>query len=93
MDLRTCRAWHGAATAELARFRPVHAAHRHRVWREEAVAGLPRVGIETADIIMQDVLTRNICDRRALISQGGLTGSSDGRGASPIIFIPPTSWR
>ena len=33
------------------------------------------IGIETADILVQEVLTRNLRDRRAVARYGGLTGS------------------
>jgi transposase len=38
------------------------------------------VGIETADMLVQEVLSRNIRDRRALARYGGLTGSPDESG-------------
>jgi transposase len=38
------------------------------------------VGVETADMLVQEVLSRNIRDRRALARYGGLTGSPDESG-------------
>jgi transposase len=38
------------------------------------------VGIETADMLVQEVLARNMRDRRALARYGGLTGSPDESG-------------
>jgi transposase len=38
------------------------------------------VGVETADLLVQEVLSRNIRDRRALARYGGLTGSPDESG-------------
>ena len=39
------------------------------------------IGIETADMLVQEVLSRNIRDRRALARYAGLTGSPDESGA------------
>jgi transposase len=39
------------------------------------------VGIETADMLVQEVLSRNLRDRRAVARYGGLTGSPDESGA------------
>jgi transposase len=38
------------------------------------------IGIETADIPVQEVLSRNMRDRRAVARYAGLTGSPDGSG-------------
>jgi transposase len=38
------------------------------------------IGIETADMLVQEVLSRNLRDRRALARYGGLTGSPDESG-------------
>jgi transposase len=38
------------------------------------------VGIETADMLVHEVLTRNMRDRRAVARYGGLTGSPDESG-------------
>jgi hypothetical protein len=37
------------------------------------------VGVETADMLVQEVLSRNLRDRRAVARYGGLTGSPDER--------------
>jgi transposase len=39
------------------------------------------VGIETADLLVQEVLSRNLRDRRAVARYGGLTGAPDESGA------------
>jgi transposase len=39
------------------------------------------VGIETADMLVQEVLSRNLRDRRAVARYGGLTGSPDESGS------------
>ena len=39
------------------------------------------VGIETADMLVQEVLSRNLRDRRAVARYAGLTGSPDESGA------------
>ena len=38
------------------------------------------IGIETADMLVQEVLSRNLRDRRAVARYGGLTGSPDESG-------------
>ena len=38
------------------------------------------VGVETADMLVQEVLSRNLRDRRAVARYGGLTGSPDESG-------------
>src|SRR5262249_39009481 len=38
------------------------------------------VGIETADMLVQEILSRNLRDRRAVARYGGLTGSPDASG-------------
>ena len=38
------------------------------------------IGIETADMLVQEVLSRNLRDRRAVARYAGLTGSPDERG-------------
>ena len=38
------------------------------------------VGIETADMLVQEVLARNMRDRRAIARYAGLTGSPDESG-------------
>ena len=39
------------------------------------------IGIETADLLVHEVLTRNLRDRRALARYGGLTGAPDESGS------------
>src|SRR6202035_1552824 len=41
------------------------------------------VGIETADMLVQEVLSRNMRDRRAIARYAGLTGSPDESGRDP----------
>jgi transposase len=38
------------------------------------------IGIETADMLVQEILSRNLRDRRAVARYGGLTGSPDESG-------------
>jgi transposase len=40
------------------------------------------IGIETADILVREILSRNLRDRRAVARYGGLTGSPDESGKS-----------
>src|SRR6202165_5022694 len=44
------------------------------------IARVIGVGIETADMLVQEVLSRNLRDRRAVARYGGLTGSPDESG-------------
>ena len=39
------------------------------------------IGIETADMLVQEVLSRNLRDRRAVARYAGLTGSPDESGS------------
>jgi transposase len=39
------------------------------------------LGIETADLLVQEILSRNLRDRRAVARYGGLTGTPDESGA------------
>jgi transposase len=39
------------------------------------------IGIETTDMLVQEILSRNLRDRRAVARYGGLTGSPDESGA------------
>ena len=39
------------------------------------------VGVETADMLVQEMLSRNLRDRRAVARYGGLTGTPDESGA------------
>ena len=45
------------------------------------VAGVVGVGIETADMLVHEVLSRNLRDRRAVARYAGLTGSPDESGS------------
>jgi transposase len=45
------------------------------------LAGIIGVGIETADMLVQEVLSRNLRDRRAVARYAGLTGSPDESGS------------
>jgi transposase len=38
------------------------------------------IGIDTADMLVQEILSRNLRDRRAVARYGGLTGSPDESG-------------
>ena len=40
------------------------------------------IGIETADMLVKEILSRNLRDRRAVARYGGLTGSPDESGSS-----------
>jgi transposase len=40
------------------------------------------IGIETADMLVKEVLSRNLRDRRAVARYGGLTGSPDESGTT-----------
>ena len=41
------------------------------------------IGIETADMLVKVILSRNVRDRRAVARYGGLTGSPDESGRLP----------
>jgi transposase len=45
------------------------------------LASIIGVGVETADMLVQEILSRNMRDRRAVASYAGLTGSPDESGA------------
>lgn len=45
------------------------------------LAGIVGVGVETADMLVQEVLSRNLRDRRAVARYAGLTGSPDESGS------------
>lgn len=45
------------------------------------LARIVGIGVETADMLVQEVLSRNLRDRRALARYAGLTGSPDESGA------------
>jgi transposase len=40
------------------------------------------IGIETADMLVKEILSRNLRDRRAVARYAGLTGSPDESGSS-----------
>jgi len=42
------------------------------------------IGIETADLLVHEVLTRKLRDQRAVARYGGLTGSPDRHRIHPI---------
>jgi transposase len=66
-----------AARAERLRQQP-DAAHHPMIVLLARVVG---VGIETADMLVQEVLSRQLRDRRAVARYGGLTGSPEESGA------------
>src|SRR5947209_19737618 len=45
------------------------------------LARIRGIGIETADLLVQEVLARNLRDRRAVARCGGLTGAPDESGS------------
>jgi transposase len=45
------------------------------------LASIVGVGIETADMLVQEILSRNLRDRRAFARYAGLTGSPDESGS------------
>lgn len=45
------------------------------------LASIIGVGVETADMLVQEVLSRNLRDRRAVARYAGLTGSPDESGS------------
>src|SRR5215468_2959843 len=50
------------------------------------------IGIETADMLVQEILSRNLRDRRAVARYSGLTGSQRSRAAGhgpPGVALPP----
>jgi transposase len=52
---------------------------RHAMVR--LLAGIIGIGVETADMLVQEILSRNLRDRRALARYAGLTGSPDESGS------------
>jgi transposase len=54
---------------------------RHFGARNLFVDSTSQVGIETADMLVQEVLSRNLRDRRAVARYAGLTGSPDESGS------------
>ena len=65
--------------ARLARLeeRPEHGAHA----MVRLLARVIGVGVETADMLVQEVLSRNLRDRRAVARYAGLTGAPDESGS------------
>ena len=39
------------------------------------------IGVETADMLVPEVPSRNLCDRQAVVRYAGLTGSPDESGS------------
>ena len=83
---------YGAAALRLIndQTREIEAARRDRLTRHPDQGGHPMVlllarvigiGIETADKLVQEVLARELRDRRAVARYGGLTGSPEESGA------------
>lgn len=65
--------------ARLARIAQAPETGRHAMVR--LLASIIGVGIETADMLVQEVLSRNLRDRRAVARYAGLTGSPDESGS------------
>jgi transposase len=65
--------------ARLARLEKPSAAGPHAMVRR--LATVIGVGVETADMLVQEVLSRNLRDRRAVARYAGLTGSPDESGS------------
>jgi transposase len=65
--------------ARLARLQQAPAAGPHAM--VQLLARVIGVGIETADMLVQEVLSRNLRDRRAVARYAGLTGAPDESGA------------
>jgi transposase len=70
--------------------RDIEAARRERLAQHPGQGGHPMVlllarvigiGLETADLLVQEVLSRKLRDRRAVARYGGLTGSPEESGA------------
>ena len=68
----------GIERARLARLEYAPAAGPHAMVR--LLARVVGVGVETADMLVQEVLSRNLRDRRAVARYVGLTGSPDESG-------------
>jgi transposase len=64
--------------ARLARFEQAPSDGAHAMMR--LLARVMGIGIETADMLVQEVLSRNLRDRRAVARYAGLTGSPDESG-------------
>jgi len=65
--------------ARLERLEQAPATGRHAMVR--MLARVIGVGVETADMLVQEVLSRNLRDRRAVARYAGLTGSPDESGS------------
>jgi transposase len=65
--------------ARLERLKQVPATGPHAMVR--LLARILGLGLETADMLMQEVLSRNLRDRRAVARYAGLTGSPDESGS------------
>lgn len=65
--------------ARLARIKQAPETGSHAMVR--LLASIIGVGIETADMLVQEVLSRNLRDRRAVARYAGLTGSPDESGS------------
>ncbi|MFB9984577.1 IS110 family transposase [Mesorhizobium newzealandense] len=65
--------------ARLARLEQEPAAGPHAMVR--LIASIIGIGIETADMLVQEVLSRNLRDRRAVARYAGLTGAPDESGS------------
>jgi len=65
--------------ARLERLERAPATRRHAMVR--MLARVIGVGVETADMLVQEVLSRNLRDRRAVARYAGLTGSPDESGS------------
>jgi transposase len=66
-------------TARLQRLEQQPSSGAHPMIR--LLAQVRGLGIETADLLVQEVLSRNLRDRRAVARYGGLTGAPDESGA------------
>jgi transposase len=66
-----------AANIERRAQQPEHASHPMVLLRARVIG----VGIETADMLVQEVRSRRLRDRRAVARYGGLTGSPGESGA------------
>jgi len=65
--------------ARLERLKQAPATGPHAMVR--LLAGILGLGVETADMLVQEVLSRNLRDRRAVARYAGLTGSPDESGS------------
>jgi transposase len=65
--------------ARLGRLQEAPATDPHAMMR--LLASIIGIGIETADMLVQEILCRNLRDRRAVARYAGLTGSPDESGS------------